>query len=165
MRTDVANSNAQARRDQAYQLWSTFAIYSHAMHTVGSFDSSGNLADFRGSICAAVMKDLRFFDVENDGLSGNETDADVRRDSGRDICALISGGTLQGGIMDIALKSGSIRDVSVGSRAMAERLNWAIDSDGIKSVVDRIFPFEEAREAFRYQASPSLCGKVVVAIK
>ena len=60
------------------------------------------------------------------------------------------------------LKGASLRGIYVGSRGMAERLNAAIDANGIKPVIDRVFPFEEAVEAYRYQASSALFGKVVI---
>jgi NADPH:quinone reductase-like Zn-dependent oxidoreductase len=31
-------------------------------------------------------------------------------------------------------------------------------------VIDKVFPFEEAAEAYRYQATPELFGKVVISI-
>ena len=60
------------------------------------------------------------------------------------------------------MKGASLRGIYVGSRGMAERLNAAIDANGIKPVVDRVFAFEEAAEAYRYRASSALFGKVVI---
>jgi NADPH:quinone reductase-like Zn-dependent oxidoreductase len=34
----------------------------------------------------------------------------------------------------------------------------------LKPVVDRVFPFEEARAAYEYQASGAHFGKVVIAV-
>jgi NADPH:quinone reductase-like Zn-dependent oxidoreductase len=59
-------------------------------------------------------------------------------------------------------KAASIRGIFVGSGAMAERLNAAIDANGIKPVVDRIFALEQTIDAYRYQASAALFGKVVI---
>ena len=59
-------------------------------------------------------------------------------------------------------KGASIRGIFVGSGAMAERLNAAIDANGIKPAIDRVFPLEETIEAYRYQASDALFGKVVI---
>lgn len=64
----------------------------------------------------------------------------------------------------LMLKGASLRGIFVGSRAMAERLNAAVDAAGIKPVIDRVFAFEEAAEAYRYQASAALFGKVVIRI-
>lgn len=59
-------------------------------------------------------------------------------------------------------KAASLRGIFVGSGAMAERLNAAIDANAIKPIIDRVFPFEETVEAYRYQASSALFGKVVI---
>lgn len=80
--------------------------------------------------------------------------------------ALIGVLTQQGDTNPLALmlKGASLRGIFVGSRAMAERLNAAVDACGIAPVIDRVFAFEDAREAYRYQASAALFGKVVISI-
>jgi NADPH:quinone reductase-like Zn-dependent oxidoreductase len=47
---------------------------------------------------------------------------------------------------------------------MARDLNRAMETNGIAPVVDRAFGFDDAPEAFRYQASPGLFGKVVIQV-
>lgn len=64
----------------------------------------------------------------------------------------------------LMMKGASLRGIFVGNGAMAERLNACIDANGIKPVIDRVFPFEEAVEAYRYQASSALFGKVVIRV-
>ncbi len=64
----------------------------------------------------------------------------------------------------LMLKGGSLRGIFVGSRAMAERLNAAVDANAIKPVIDRTFPFEDAAAAYRHQASGELFGKVVITL-
>lgn len=59
---------------------------------------------------------------------------------------------------------GFLRGIFVGSAAMARRLHAAIDVAAIKPVIDRVFAFEDAVDAFRYQASPELFGKVVIRV-
>ncbi len=54
--------------------------------------------------------------------------------------------------------------IFTGSREMAERLQTAVDTSGIKPVIDKVFPFEQAAEAYRHQASDALFGKVVITI-
>jgi NADPH:quinone reductase-like Zn-dependent oxidoreductase len=48
------------------------------------------------------------------------------------------------------------------SREAFEALNRAVEVSGMRPVVDRVFPFAEAREAFEYMASGAQFGKVVV---
>ncbi len=64
----------------------------------------------------------------------------------------------------LMLKGASLRGIFVGSAAMAMSLNRAIDATGIKPQVDRVFAFDEARQAYEYQASPDLFGKVVIRV-
>ncbi len=64
----------------------------------------------------------------------------------------------------LMLKGGSIRGIFVGSRGMASRLNAFIDTHGIKPVIDCTFGIEDAVEAYRYQSSSALFGKVVITL-
>lgn len=64
----------------------------------------------------------------------------------------------------LMFKGGSIRGIFVGSRGMAARLNAFIDAHGIKPVIDRSFGIEQALDAYRYQSSSALFGKVVITL-
>jgi NADPH:quinone reductase-like Zn-dependent oxidoreductase len=66
--------------------------------------------------------------------------------------------------LPLLMKGASLRGIFVGSRAMAIRLNAAIDGCGIEPVVDRVFDFENAAEAYQYQSSSALFGKVVITV-
>ncbi|HTU10759.1 MAG TPA: NAD(P)-dependent alcohol dehydrogenase [Allosphingosinicella sp.] len=61
-------------------------------------------------------------------------------------------------------KGASLRGILVGSRRMHLDLNRALEASDIHPVIDRVFPFEEAIEAYRYQATPALFGKVVISV-
>jgi NADPH:quinone reductase-like Zn-dependent oxidoreductase len=61
-------------------------------------------------------------------------------------------------------KRAIINGTFVGSRAMFEAMNAAIEASGLKPVVDKTFPFDQAVAAFEYQRSVALFGKVVIAI-
>jgi NADPH:quinone reductase-like Zn-dependent oxidoreductase len=61
-------------------------------------------------------------------------------------------------------KGASIRGIFVGSAEMAVKLNRAIDATGTKPVIGRTFAFDEARQAYEYQASSHLFGKVVIRV-
>ena len=63
----------------------------------------------------------------------------------------------------IMLKGASMHGIFVGHRTHFEQLNAAIDTNRIKPVIDRTFPFEAAADAYRYQKSGSF-GKVVLLI-
>jgi NADPH:quinone reductase-like Zn-dependent oxidoreductase len=52
--------------------------------------------------------------------------------------------------------------IFVGSRAMLEDVMRFADVTGLKPVIDRVFPFARAQEAYRYMESGSHFGKVVI---
>jgi NADPH:quinone reductase-like Zn-dependent oxidoreductase len=64
----------------------------------------------------------------------------------------------------LARKRASLRGVFVGSRAMFEEMNKAIEVNRIQPVIDKTFGFDDAVEAYRYQASDKLFGKVVIKV-
>ena len=72
----------------------------------------------------------------------------------------------EGGVNPYPLmfKGGSIHGVYVGDRSMFLEMNRAIEVSGLKPVIDRVFPFEQAVDAYRYQASGQMVGKVVIRI-
>jgi NADPH:quinone reductase-like Zn-dependent oxidoreductase len=62
------------------------------------------------------------------------------------------------------MKSIDVQGIYVGSREMFEAMNQAIALHQIKPIIDRVFPFSEAPEAYRYLQSGSHFGKVIVSI-
>jgi len=56
----------------------------------------------------------------------------------------------------------SLGSISVGSRADFEAMNRAIALHKLRPVIDRVFPFEEAPEAYRHFESRAHFGKVVI---
>ncbi|MEH2269244.1 MAG: NAD(P)-dependent alcohol dehydrogenase [Nostoc sp.] len=64
--------------------------------------------------------------------------------------------------MPILFKSLTVQGIYVGSREMFEAMNQAMQQHQIKPIIDRIFPFTEAREAYHYLKSAAHFGKVVI---
>jgi NADPH:quinone reductase-like Zn-dependent oxidoreductase len=62
----------------------------------------------------------------------------------------------------ILMKSVRLQGIFVGSREMFENMNRAVALNALKPVIDRTFPFEEAREALEYMDSGSHFGKIVL---
>lgn len=58
----------------------------------------------------------------------------------------------------------TLNPTRVGSREQFEQMNRAIMQARIVPVIDRVFGFDEAAEAFRYFASATRIGKVVIRI-
>jgi NADPH:quinone reductase-like Zn-dependent oxidoreductase len=57
-----------------------------------------------------------------------------------------------------------VAGVYVGSIAMFESLLRAVDATGIEPVIDRTFPFDEARAAYDHMAAAKHFGKVVICL-
>ena len=64
----------------------------------------------------------------------------------------------------IALKGLRVQGIIVGSRAMFEDMNSAIAAAGLRPVIDRVFPFDEARDALRHLQAARHVGKVVISV-
>ena len=60
-------------------------------------------------------------------------------------------------------KEAAMYGIRVGTRAMFEQMNRAIDANGITPIIDTVVPFASALEAFRLQASGHFVGKIVIA--
>jgi alcohol dehydrogenase len=56
----------------------------------------------------------------------------------------------------------SFRNITVGDRAALLDLNRAVAAAGVKPIIDRVFAFDEAREAFAHLESGAHLGKVVI---
>jgi NADPH:quinone reductase-like Zn-dependent oxidoreductase len=65
---------------------------------------------------------------------------------------------------DLMFKSASLHGIGVGSRASLEQLIQAIEVNRIKPVIDKVFPFDHAADAFRLQASGNFLGKIVIGL-
>jgi NADPH:quinone reductase-like Zn-dependent oxidoreductase len=55
-----------------------------------------------------------------------------------------------------------VQGIYVGSRAMFEQMNAAITKATLHPVIDRVFGFDEVREAFLRMQSASHFGKIVI---
>jgi NADPH:quinone reductase-like Zn-dependent oxidoreductase len=62
----------------------------------------------------------------------------------------------------VLMKGLHLHGIFVGSRDMLEEMNRAIAANGLLPVIDRTFPFENAREGLDYMASGAHFGKIVL---
>jgi NADPH:quinone reductase-like Zn-dependent oxidoreductase len=75
-------------------------------------------------------------------------------------------GTLTSGTVNpmmILRKSIRLQGIYVGSREMFEAMNRAMTVRQIRPVIDRVFSFDQTREAFKYMQSAAHFGKIVIA--
>ncbi|HZE46548.1 MAG TPA: NAD(P)-dependent alcohol dehydrogenase [Xanthobacteraceae bacterium] len=61
-------------------------------------------------------------------------------------------------------RSVTLRGLYVGSRQMFEAMNRHIALNGIRPVIDRVFSFEEAKQAYRHLEAAGHVGKIVIGI-
>ena len=59
----------------------------------------------------------------------------------------------------------TLRRVFVGHRASFEAMNRAVAQAGLRPVIERVFPFAQAREAYRHFARGQSFGKVVISME
>ncbi|MBT2407997.1 MULTISPECIES: NAD(P)-dependent alcohol dehydrogenase [unclassified Streptomyces] len=82
------------------------------------------------------------------------------------IALLITGSARKSGIeiphAVYASSLATIRRVFVGSRAQFEDMNLAVTAHGLRPVIGRVHPFEEAHAAYRGYAKDAPFGKVVI---
>jgi NADPH:quinone reductase-like Zn-dependent oxidoreductase len=77
---------------------------------------------------------------------------------------ILSGIEVKTKIFPIVHKSATVFGIYVGSGEMFEELNRALEQSNVRPVIDKVFPFAAAREAFEYMASGSHFGKVVIRV-
>ena len=65
---------------------------------------------------------------------------------------------------DLMFKSASLHGIGVGSRASLEQLIQAIEVNKIKPVIEKVFSFDRALDAFRLQASGNFLGKIAITV-
>ena len=80
------------------------------------------------------------------------------------LIGVLSGQSGEVNPLPATMKGVRIQGIFVGSREMFEAMNRAVALHQIRPVIDRVFPFEEAKEALNYMQSGAHFGKVVMAI-
>jgi NADPH:quinone reductase-like Zn-dependent oxidoreductase len=58
----------------------------------------------------------------------------------------------------------SSRRLFVGHRADHEAMNQAVSANRLRPVIDRVFDFTDAREAYAYYVGESPLGKVIISV-
>lgn len=64
----------------------------------------------------------------------------------------------------VVMQNIRLQGVTVGSREQMEAMCTAIARHGMRPVIDQVFPFAEAKEAFAHMASGQHFGKVAIAV-
>ncbi|WP_206996921.1 zinc-binding dehydrogenase [Trinickia mobilis] len=94
---------------------------------------------------------------------------------GRSVASIRPGGTvaLVGGvggwateieIQPVLMRAARLTGILVGSRAMFEDLSRFVTAAKIRPTIDRVFSFDQARQAYAYLESANHFGKVVIKV-
>jgi len=79
------------------------------------------------------------------------------------VIGALSGASQEMNVIPVLMRNLRLQGIIVGSRAMFEAMNRAIEATGIRPVVDeKSFAFAEVREALAYMGSGGHFGKIVV---
>jgi NADPH:quinone reductase-like Zn-dependent oxidoreductase len=78
------------------------------------------------------------------------------------LIGVLTGATGEINPRPILMRNIRVQGIYVGSRAMFEAMNGAISLHKMHPVVDRVFPFADAVEAYRYMESGAHFGKIVI---
>ncbi len=103
--------------------------------------------------------------VENGGQASLPQSLTAAAPNGRIIVIGALAGAATAGIPNYNMIIGKnlvIRGIAEGSKAMLQRLLNAVEVNGIEPVIDRVFPFDAAPEAYAYLKSASHVGKVLI---
>lgn len=84
----------------------------------------------------------------------------VRMQGAVSVIGVLSGAEPNVSPREILMNSVRVQGIYVGSRAMFERMNRAIEFHKIKPVIDRVFAWTEFPEALRYMESQRHFGKI-----
>lgn len=80
------------------------------------------------------------------------------------LIGILSGVAQPLNILPVLMQEVRVQGVFVGPREAFEDMNRALAAGGIKPVIDRVFPFDEAPAAFAHMASAAHFGKIVIAV-
>lgn len=149
----IATSSSAAKRERALALGAAHVIDYTADPAWG--ETARKLTGGRGV-------DL-VIDVGGPGTF-DQSVAALRFGGAMSILGVLTGTRGEVNTYGIFHKTLRVAGIYVGSIAMFEAFLRAVDATRLEPVIDRTFPFGEARAAYEYMASGSHFGKVVIAM-
>jgi NADPH:quinone reductase-like Zn-dependent oxidoreductase len=78
------------------------------------------------------------------------------------LIGVVAGGASEINPMPILMKSITVQGIYVGSREMFEAMNRAIALHQLRPVIDQVFPFEAAADAYQHLQGATHFGKIVI---
>jgi NADPH:quinone reductase-like Zn-dependent oxidoreductase len=99
--------------------------------------------------------------VGGDGL--NQSVAATRVGGHISQIGFLAGQTAKLDLMRVIFRQTAIRGIAVGSARSFERMNGFLNQHRIKPVIDQVYPFEQAREAYEHLGRGAF-GKIVIRV-
>jgi NADPH:quinone reductase-like Zn-dependent oxidoreductase len=153
------------------------AIGAKIISTTGSDDKIDLLKSLGSHEVINYKTDLTWGETVNKLTGGTGVDCVVEvagpTSIGQSLKAVRKGGKIsligilggaEGGIpyMDLFLSFTRMEVITTGNRQGLEELLKVVNTHKIKPVIDRVFSFENAKEAFSYYGSNNVTGKIVI---
>ncbi|MGE4054347.1 MAG: NAD(P)-dependent alcohol dehydrogenase [Vicinamibacterales bacterium] len=149
----IATSSSDAKRERARQIG--------ACHVI-DYTTTQNWGDAAREWTGGHGVDV-VVEVGGQGTF-DQSVAALRYGGTMSLIGVLTGGRGEVNTYGVFAKVLHVRGIYVGSRRMFERLIRALTATGVRPVIDRVFPFDQAREAYQHVASGSHFGKVVVRV-
>lgn len=80
------------------------------------------------------------------------------------LIGLVAGSKGDGNPLTMMMKGANLQGIYVGTTKMFEDMTRAITQHKIKPVIDRVFPFDQAPDAYRHLTTATHFGKLVIAV-
>lgn len=77
---------------------------------------------------------------------------------------ILTGIEMRPDLFTLQYRNANISGIYVGSREHFEQLNQFLAAKAIHPIIDRVFPFEEAKAAYEYLATGAHFGKIVISV-
>ena len=147
----IATSGSKAKADRAKKLGAEAVI---DYHEVPDWDQE--VAKLTGGRGVDIT-------VEVGGAGTLPRSFMATRIAGRvAVIGLLTGAGAQVDPMPILRRNLRVQGLYVGNRQMFEAMNRAIEANGLKPVIDKVFPFAQAKDAYRHMKSQNHFGKIVI---
>ena len=133
-----------------------YLLLVHPLFTVPLREADARIAE--------VVSDSHDLLLDVAGGSGINQSVAATKASGRIAqIGFLTGQTVALNLMPLIFRQTTLRGIAVAPRSSFERMNEFLNQHDIRPVIDQVYPFEQAREAYEHLAKGAF-GKVVIKV-
>ncbi|MFX3633226.1 MAG: NAD(P)-dependent alcohol dehydrogenase [Candidatus Pristimantibacillus sp.] len=148
----IVTSSSDEKLERAIALGGDFGIN---YKQVPEWDQA--VLDYTEGIGADHIVDLGGGATLNRSLSALKVGGQIS------MVGILTGASVEGlAIIPAIIRKARLQAINVGSRAMFENMNTAIEHHRLQPVIDRVFPFAQSVQALQHLASGSYFGKICI---